>query len=146
MKSTADIQAYLDISDLLARYAMSIDDQDWELLRSCFLADASLDYPNTDSMTRYEEFERLCRESMSRCSASQHLVGSIRIVCDGDSATSRSYAQASHQMLDGSLRITGTSYSDTLRRTPDGWRIASRRMARLWGEGPRSTTSGSTST
>jgi hypothetical protein len=74
---------------------------------------------------------------MARCTSTQHLVGGIRISTQGDAGTSHSYAQAAHVMTSGALRVTGTSYYDTLSRTSDGWRIASRRMERLWGEGPQ---------
>ena len=116
----------------------ALDDKDWGLLRACFLPDTSFVYANSGSYDDYDSFEELARTTLGRCATTQHLVGTVNITTDGDTGEARSYAQAAHVMRDnGELRITGTSYYDTLRRTVDGWRIVSRRMVRLWGEGPQ---------
>jgi 3-phenylpropionate/cinnamic acid dioxygenase small subunit len=132
-----NLEDFVEISDLLASYGHALDDKDWELLRSLFLPDATFDYSGSGIYDNYSDLETLARTTMARYSSTQHLIGSVRISTHGDEGTSHCYAQAAHVLKSGAMRMTGTSYYDTLRRTSDGWRIASRRLERLWGEGPQ---------
>ena len=136
MSDCPNPQDWVEVADVLARYGHALDDKDWALLSSCFVPDATFDYAGSGRYDSYAAFEELARTTMGRYSSTQHLVGSMRITTDGDTGQAHCYAQAAH-VTHGSedLRITGTSYYDDLRRTPDGWRIASRRMVRLWGNG-----------
>jgi hypothetical protein len=64
-----------------------------------------------------------------RCGPTQHLLGSIQIEIDGDTAVSRSYVQARHQGLgDKSQAIFDTNgeYTDRWERRAEGWRIVRR--------------------
>ena len=48
-----DIQAVhdkLEIHELLARYARSVDDRDWDLYRSVFTDDAHIDYSSAGAI------------------------------------------------------------------------------------------------
>ena len=136
MSDGTNPQDWVDVADVLARYGQALDDKDWAMLSSCFVPDATFDYAGSGKYDSYADFEELARATMGRYSSTQHLVGSMRITIDGDIGQARCYAQAAH-VTDGNgdMRITGTSYYDDLRRTPDGWRIVSRRMVRLWGNG-----------
>jgi hypothetical protein len=140
--AVTDQADYAEIADLLSRYGHALDGKDWDLLRSCFLPDSSFEYADSGSFITYADFEDFARTTLARCRSTQHLIGSVRILTDGDTGTSHSYAQAAHIMTSGELRLTGTSYYDTLRRTGDGWRVAARRMVRLWGQGPQSRSDG----
>jgi 3-phenylpropionate/cinnamic acid dioxygenase small subunit len=138
MSDGTNPQDWVDVADVLARYGQALDDKDWAMLSSCFVPDATFDYAGSGRYNNYADFEELARVTLGRYSSTQHLVGSIRITIDGDIGEAHCYAQAAHVMDGiGDMRITGTSYYDTLRRTPDGWRIVSRRLVRLWGDGPQ---------
>jgi hypothetical protein len=66
---------------------------------------------------------------LDRCGPTQHLLGSIQIDINGDTAISRSYVQARHQGLgDKSHAIFDTSgeYTDRWERRAEGWRIVRR--------------------
>ena len=59
---------------------------------------------------------------------------------DGDTARATSYFQAQHVRAGtpgGDTYIIAGSYSDTLARTPGGWKIAERVQVYLWREGNR---------
>lgn len=132
----------VEVGELLARYGAALDSRDWKLLATCFLADADLTYADSGRFTTYAAFEEMARTTLARCTATQHLIGTVSVVADGDSATAHSYAQAAHVMVDGALAITGVQYDDQLTRTPNGWRIAHREMRRMWGRGPQPRAAG----
>jgi hypothetical protein len=61
--------------------------------------------------------------------ATQHLISNVRIDIDGNSASMISYLHATH-VLDpaGSIAVANGHYVDQVVRTPQGWRIAARRL------------------
>jgi 3-phenylpropionate/cinnamic acid dioxygenase small subunit len=130
------VEDHLEISDLLARYGIALDIRDWELLATCFAPELRAVYAETGTFESYEAWEQMARGALDRCASTQHLIGNVRITVSGDTANAQSYAQAAHVMHSGELAITGTAYTDVLRRTDAGWRITSRNMVRLWGRGP----------
>lgn len=128
----------VEIQNLLARYPVALDTQDWELLATCFTPDATYRFAHAGEVTGFTEIEGICRNSLEPLDASQHLVGAAYIVVDGDRARSRSSFQAQHLRsgLDGgSLYIVAGTYLDALRRTELGWRIEHRELQRVWSEG-----------
>ncbi|WP_327436867.1 nuclear transport factor 2 family protein [Amycolatopsis alkalitolerans] len=73
---------------------------------------------------------------MLRLAHTQHLIGSLHVTVDGDTAQCTSYVQATHFSAAGDTWTTGGRYDDSMVRTPDGWRIAERRFTRQWRHGP----------
>ena len=62
-------------------------------------------------------------------SATQHLISNIRIDIDGNSASMISYLHATHVLdPDSSIEVANGYYVDQVVRTPQGWRIAARRL------------------
>ena len=59
--SSANIADRLAVSDALIRYATALDGRDWDLLASCFTADARLDY---DTSGVFGRDVRLTREKL----------------------------------------------------------------------------------
>ncbi|AMO61477.1 bile acid 7-alpha dehydratase [Mycolicibacterium phlei] len=115
-----------DIIDVLVRYATGIDSRDWDLLRSCFTDDATFDYgpiglwSNPDSLTRYMKG--------AHSGPSMHRLTNFAITVDGDTATARTYVDATVMGPGGVGAVENFGwYDDRLVRTPDGWRIAFRR-------------------
>lgn len=54
---------------------------------------------------------------------------------DGDTASGRCEFQELNVVADGSRRTLAGHYTDTYRRTPDGWRFTSRRLTKYY-QGP----------
>jgi ketosteroid isomerase-like protein len=135
------LQVLLDereITRLSYRYATALDNRDWALLRSCFRPDAVAEYEGLDRCEGYEAIEQLCRGALARLTRSQHLIGNVHPVVDGDAATSECYLQAQHVQAGtpgGDTFIVAGRYSDELVRTDDGWRIARRRLETWWTSG-----------
>jgi 3-phenylpropionate/cinnamic acid dioxygenase small subunit len=128
-----------EIIALLDRYASSLDDRDWDRLRTCFTADAIGDYdPNAPKFEGYDAIENLCRTVLGPLDASQHLLGNYEIEIEGDVARSRCYLRAQHVKRGcegGHLFEVAGFYRDELVRREDGWRISRRQIVVTWRSG-----------
>ncbi len=119
------------------RYARALDTHDWALLERLFVADARYTFPGGESDTVSAIVDR-CANALTRLDASQHMLGNIEVVVDGDTATTIVYFQAQHVKLGtpgGDLFIIAGTYCDVAVRTPDGWRIAHRTQTYTWRDG-----------
>ena len=124
-----------DIRGLLHRYATALDNKDWALLADCFVADASAFYETIGELEGYRAIEALCRNALLNMTRTQHLIGNIHIIVDGDSATSSCYLHAQHVRVGtpgGDTNIIAGRYDDQLIRTSRGWRIRRRNLHVWW--------------
>ena len=134
------VQGILDrqaIYDLCVRYARALDTRDWALLEGLFLPDARYTFPGGESNTSRAVVDR-CENALTRLDASQHLLGNIEVVVDGDRATTVVYFHAQHVKAGtpgGDLFVIAGSYCDVVVRTPSGWRIAHRTQTYTWRDG-----------
>jgi hypothetical protein len=78
--------------------------------------------------------------------ATQHLVGKSLIDLQGDEAEVRTYLFSQHirESAPGPVKhySLGGEYADRVVRTADGWKIAYRRLDRMWKEGDRAVIAG----
>jgi ketosteroid isomerase-like protein len=133
--AVADKQA---ITEVCYRYGIALDARDWGALRSCFTHDAIGHYGGPEVRAGYEQIEAMCRDALAPLSASQHLIGNVLVELHGDEAESVCYLQAQHvrPATDGGDQfIFAGRYTDHFVRTPDGWRIAIRRLDPMWTAG-----------
>jgi hypothetical protein len=115
-----------DIVDVLLRYATGIDSRDWPLFRTCFTDDAHFDYGQLGTWNSPELLTQYMLKS--HFGPSLHRLSNFVIDITGDQATSRTYVDAIVMGPKGyGVVHTFGWYDDTLRRTPQGWRIAFRR-------------------
>jgi 3-phenylpropionate/cinnamic acid dioxygenase small subunit len=123
----------LEIQQVLSRYAFACDTRDWDLLDSCFLPDARVEY---ESLRAFPDGYAGLRDSTIRTlgllRSTQHLIGNLHVHVDGDRASAVSYVQATHVGDDGRSWVTGGRYDDELVRTETGWRIRARTFRRQW--------------
>lgn len=132
----------LDLSDLLDSYARGIDSKDWALVASVFTPDAKLDYTAFGGPKGSAgEVIAWISASVSAFPMTQHHITNRTFTIDGDQASSAAELFAPMGMAAGdgkmTMLFTGGVYNDTYRRTPDGWKIASRVCDRAWlGPGP----------
>lgn len=113
----------------LGRFARVLDQKAWGGLGDVFAADVSFDYGGGNVGEGIEVLERSIRRFLDACGPTQHLIGSIMIDVDGDSAVSRAYVQARHQRRDdpaGGVFDSNGEYVDRWRRGAAGWRIVRR--------------------
>lgn len=131
----------LEIVDLTHRYCWALDSRTWELLDDVFLPDATAELRSAPLIGRDAIRDRI-RNAISRLDATQHTVSNhlvtLGIDGDADRASSRTYLHSQHVRAGvegGELYVIAGRYEDELVRTPDGWRIAFRRLVTVWSEG-----------
>ena len=135
-----ELVARAEISDVLDDYAYAIDTRDFDLVASVFTADAVLDYTSAGGPSgQRDDVVGWLADSLPAVTLTQHVVTNRRIRVDGDAATVRSEL-LNPLLFDGetgtSMLLLGGRYDDTLRRTPEGWRITHRVHATSWTAGP----------
>jgi 3-phenylpropionate/cinnamic acid dioxygenase small subunit len=138
----------IEIDELLARYARALDYKDFGELDGIFTADATFDAGGLGSPTGPKAIEDMIEGTIGHLDATQHLVGKsiIEFAEDGDAAEVRTYLISQHirESTPGPVKhyFLGGEYYDRVVRTPEGWRIAYRRLDRMWKQGDRAVISG----
>jgi hypothetical protein len=130
----------LAIDDLLTRYAMAIDDGDWDALDTVFTPDAVIDYTSAGGIRgSFAEVKAWLEKALTPFPVRQHVIGNKRVVVDGDRATVRAYFFNPMRLglPDGSRVFApgGGYYNHRLVRTPDGWRSEELVEDEVWREG-----------
>ena len=129
----------IEIDDVLVRYSTAIDTKDFDLLDDVFTADADCDYEVVGGFRGDPAaFKAWLSEVMGFFEFHMHYVTNRAVVLDGDTATAVSYLYNPCVLKggDGTVLDEGGRYHDILVRTPDGWRIASRREEPVWHRWP----------
>ena len=129
----------MEIIDTMNRYATSVDTRDWDLFFSCYTDEINVDmvsvgFPEPIDMPA-GEFLEIIRVAVSPFDSTQHLISNHVINVEGDNATCVCYLQAQHfrQDEDGVLALLiGGYYSNSLIRTPAGWRISKYKIVKTW--------------
>jgi uncharacterized protein (TIGR02246 family) len=123
-----------EIAELLARYAIACDRKAFDAVGECFTEDGQATYSGVRlPQGRAAIVAHL--QPLSDIPMTQHVVGSISIELDGDSATATSYTTVHvvRPTADGHEVVhRGLSYDDRLVRTSDGWRFEERFHQVLW--------------
>lgn len=132
----SDLATLLDeraIQRGLSMFARALDERNFESLAEVFAADMTFDYGIGGEQNGLSSLCELVSHFLLQCGPTQHLLGSIIIDVDGDTATSRAYVQARHQRKDdpmGPVLDTNGEYVDQWQRRAEGWRIVRRDV--LW--------------
>jgi hypothetical protein len=119
------------VVDVAVRYAVACDTRDWGLFDDVFLPDVSAEYGPEYQVDGRDAVVAMIRSMLGGCGPTQHLVGSHVVAIDGDRARASCQIRAWHRGAGAAADLTYEaigSYHDELVRTPDGWRIAKRRM------------------
>lgn len=122
------------ISELLVRYATSIDRRDWKLFRTCFSDDCDVDYGTlpTGETARWNNIEDMAawmEASHRDMGRTLHRITNQRVEREGDTVTAHCYVDALLMTQDGQLIMNAAGfYDDHLVHTDDGWKITRRRF------------------
>jgi hypothetical protein len=137
MASELDNSDRLEIHELAARYAWSLDTGDEDAFVQCFSSDGELvwdvfetpgSWRGAAALRRFIGYFRQRPESAGR----QHHVTNLVVAPTASGATSRSYVAVAMRMGDGPHRLHVMGYyEDELVRESGHWRIA-RRCIRDW--------------
>lgn len=136
----------IEIEELLVRYSRAIDSKDFDTLETLFTPDATFDGGSLGCPTGAAAIRAMIEGTLTGLDATQHLVGKSLIELTGDEAEVRTYLFSQHirESAPGPVKhyALGGEYADRVVRTPDGWRIAYRRLDRMWKEGDRAVIAG----
>jgi 3-phenylpropionate/cinnamic acid dioxygenase small subunit len=131
----------VEITQLLYRYARAIDAKDWKALEQIFTPDARIHYAvERGAELRFAELGPWLAKAMAIFKATQHVITNPLVELAGERACCTSYLTGTHVQFrrDGGAQVLtteGSTYSDELVRTREGWRIASRKLERTWVDG-----------
>ncbi len=129
-----ELAARAAIEQVLASYALGIDQRDYERVGACFAEDAEASYAGGE-VRRGRKAITAWIEANSAFAASTHLLASPVIQLDGDRATTVTPAVAFLlREQDGELRLhtRGLRYTDAFERGDGAWRIVRRVHEALW--------------
>lgn len=138
MTSPQTIQQLSDVQEIAAirpRFGRAADARDFAAMEALFEPEVHADLSEfgipAARLARADlvaMFRHAFRHDAVR---TQQLYGSITVEVEGDRATCRSYLHGTHVGKDfpgGDLFELHAEYTDTLRRSPAGWRIAETRL------------------
>ncbi|WP_183093572.1 nuclear transport factor 2 family protein [Nocardioides stalactiti] len=119
-----------DIADVLVRYATGIDSRDWDLFRTVFTEDCTIDYGPVGRWNGIEELVAFMVEAHLGAGLTLHRITNVVAQVDGatgDTATATAYVDALLMNPEGTGGVQAAgSYEDRLVRTTTGWRISDR--------------------
>lgn len=129
--STQEVSDRIEIGDLLTRYTRAIDTRDYDLLDTCFLPDAHVDYTSSGGIAgAYPEVRAWLEKALAPFDKMVHFIGNSTVELRGDEARTRTYVVNPMSLPSprGAQRAftVWAHYVDRIVRTPGGWRIAER--------------------
>jgi ketosteroid isomerase-like protein len=130
------IQDRIEITDVLYRYASTIDRFDLEGLRETLADDLWAQYGNADPVIGGDAVARWIADAIAPVTWQHHLLSVYHVEVDGDEAKALVY-HTSHQLFENepeSAKVLVGRYHNQLRREPGGWKISKLALELLWGE------------
>jgi ketosteroid isomerase-like protein len=130
------LQDRMDITDVLYRYASTIDRFDAAGLRSVLADDVWAQYGNAEPVSGGDAVARWIGEATANVVWQHHLLSVYHVEVEGDLARALVY-HTSHQVFDDApdtAKLLVGRYHNELRREHDGWRISRLVLEILWGE------------
>ncbi|HEX2409947.1 MAG TPA: nuclear transport factor 2 family protein [Solirubrobacteraceae bacterium] len=130
------LQDRLDISDVLYRYASTIDRFDHAGLRSVLADDLWAQYGNADPVVGGDAVAAWIGEAIATVVWQHHLLSVYHVDVEGDEARALVY-HTSHQVFEDApdtAKLLVGRYHNELRREPGGWKISRLVLEILWGE------------
>jgi hypothetical protein len=128
-KTLDEVLAEAAIRDIQMRYCRGADRMDFDLMRNCFHADATLHYGFF--VGGVDEFIAMGAEMLKTYAGTTHFTGNQLFEVKGDKAWAEHYTVATHRFPadeNGPARefITSIRYVDNLEQRDGDWRIAKR--------------------
>jgi hypothetical protein len=134
--ATQALKDRLDITDVLYRYASTIDSFDFEGTRAVLADDLWAQYGNAEPVVGGQAVADWITSACKDVAWQHHLLSVYHADVEGDRAKALVY-HTSYQGFDAdpdTVHLLVARYHDELTRTPDGWKISRLVMEILWGE------------
>ncbi|NJL41404.1 MAG: nuclear transport factor 2 family protein [Leptolyngbyaceae cyanobacterium SM1_4_3] len=132
---------HAEISNVVNRFASSLDLQDWSQFRSCFMDEIEADYSDLRNepaiRIKADDFVESRRAALSSLKT-QHQLTNLNLTIETDEATCVSCVVINrfHPHYTGVNRFnTHGYYIHTLARTLKGWKISKIKQIVFWNEG-----------
>jgi ketosteroid isomerase-like protein len=125
-----------EITDVLYKYASTIDQFDYDGLRAVLADDVWAQYGNADPVEGGDALQAWIQEMTASVVWQHHLLSVYSVEIDGDSAKALVY-HTSHQLFEDdpqNVKLLVGRYTEELRREADGWKISRLVLEILWGE------------
>lgn len=121
---TQAVQDTLEIHELLARYARGVDTKDWELWKSIFTPDATVDYSSAGApVGTPDELAVWLEQGLKVVPMTQHLISNIEVDLNGDKAKVRAMFYNPMQLPGmADMSFCGGYYHHEFVRTDEGWK------------------------
>ena len=136
--SQREVADRIEIDDLLTRYTIAVDDEDFDLLDTVFTQDAVLDYTSAGGPRgSYPQVKAWLAAALSTGNpARQHLIANRQVTIEGDTARVRAYFFNPFTLdtPEGGWEYSlgGGYYNHLLHRRPEGWRSVELYELRVW--------------
>ena len=138
----SDPDDHADITRRVYEYAYGIDTRDWDLYRSIFTHEITVDFSSYTGtggpiIMPADDWVAGIQPLFTGLDATQHSMSNPLVERDGDDARCRMYMQATHFLTeDPDPRFTiGGCYDDQLVRVDDRWRISAVTLTVWWRQG-----------
>jgi len=125
------------VRNVIAMTAITQDARDWAGHAACFMPDAHYTHPKGE-IVGTDDIVARSKAALTPLDSTQHLVGSVHVVVEGDTAESTAYFVAQHvreAAEGGRLFVIAGTYRDSFVRDGATWRIAHRRQTYSWRDG-----------
>ena len=130
------LQDRMDITDVLYRYASTIDRFDLDALRGLLADDVWAQYGNAEPVSGGYALASWIGEATANVVWQHHRLSVYHVEVDGDGASALVY-HTSHQVFEDdpdTAKLLVGRYHTELRREHDGWKISRLVLEILWGE------------
>ena len=130
------LQDRMDVTDVLYRYASTIDRFDAARLRSVLADDVWAQYGNAEPVSGRDAVAGWIGEATANVVWQHHLLSVYHVEVEDDRARALVY-HTSHQVFDDApdtAKLLVGRYHNELRREHGGWRISRLVLEILWGE------------
>lgn len=138
----AELADRFAVQDLLVTMFTATDERRWDAVAAAFGDKVTLDYTSLSGgepgVLSGREIADGWSAALGGLDATHHLTGNYLIEVEGDRATARFAATATHRLADvhaGSLWTLGARYHAELRRDGQQWHITALTLTAVWGDG-----------
>lgn len=127
-----------EISNKLSKFVRILDKRQWDGLGEMFSENVVFDYAEGVERQGLSEMRNRISSFLANCGPTHHLLGSLIIEVDGDTATSRAYIQSRHNGLGERSNLyfdANGEYVDQWERQETGWIIVKRLAINMFQQG-----------
>ena len=129
---TSEVEDRIALQDVMSRYAIAVDEKNYEGYRELFTEDVHVLGLTAEDMHGMEEFFPWWKEAIDQYDSTQHLFSPMLATIEGDYARTVSNLQALHYPK-GDTKNTVTlwaSYKTDMRKIDGHWKICRHELVR----------------